>query len=166
MAYGCQNEGKAREAYLTLQQSAHAGLTCRQVGFIVNPSESWLGASPDSLVDDPSCNQPDGLLEIKCPSFAGNGMSAQQYAVLKSSCLSLQLKTSHQYFYQIQVVMHVCQCQWCDFLVWSPEFMVLNRVFRDENLSCGVLAKLRSFFSHLLCQQTHLLVLMKAYHQK
>ena len=46
MAYGCRNEGKAREAYLTLQ-SAHAGLTCRQVGFIVNPSESWLGASPD-----------------------------------------------------------------------------------------------------------------------
>ena len=113
------NKGKAREAYLALQQSAHAGLTCGQVGFIVNASESWLGASPDGLVDDPSCNQPDGLLEINnyCPYVARNGMSVQEYADVKSSCpsQSLQLKTSHKYFYQIQVAMHVCQRQWFDF---------------------------------------------------
>ena len=72
MAYGCRNEGKAKEVYLTLLQPAHAGLTCPQVGFIVNPSKSWLGASPDGLVDGPSCNQPDGLLEIKCPYVARN----------------------------------------------------------------------------------------------
>ena len=79
-------------------------------------------------------------------------MSAPENTAVKLSCLSqsLRLNTSHQYFYQIQVAMHVCQRQWCEFLVWSPEFMVLNHAFCDDNFMCGVLAKLRSFFSYLL----------------
>ena len=87
-------------------------------------------------------------MSIRCPKRIG----AQEYAAVKSSCLSqsLRLKTSHQYFYQIQVAMHVCQRQLCDFFVSSPDFIVLNRVFRDDYLFYDVLAKLLSFFPHLL----------------
>ena len=33
--------------------------------FIVHPEKGWIGASPDGFVKDNSCEQPDGLLEIK-----------------------------------------------------------------------------------------------------
>ena len=36
-------------------------------GLVINPEYSWLGASPDSIVRDPSCNDPNGGLEIKGP---------------------------------------------------------------------------------------------------
>ena len=47
--------------------------------------------------------------------------------------------------------MHVCQRLWCDFCVWSPQFLVIIRIFRDDAFLAGVLPKLRDFyFSHLL----------------
>ena len=35
-------------------------------GLVIYPGYSWLGASPDGVVHDPGCTDPNGLLEIKC----------------------------------------------------------------------------------------------------
>ena len=34
---------------------------------VINPEYSWLGTSPDGVLHDTSCTDPNGLLEIKCP---------------------------------------------------------------------------------------------------
>ena len=47
--------------------------------------------------------------------------------------------------------MHVAQVAWCDFCVRSPEFVVVERIRRDDAFLVGVLSKLEAFcFSHLL----------------
>ena len=39
-------------------------------GFIIDPACCWLEASSVRLVEDPTGNQPSGLLEVKCPFSA------------------------------------------------------------------------------------------------
>lgn len=58
MIWGRDNEQSARTAY-----EMEKGVMTRQVGFILHPTLDYVGASPDSLVDD-------GGLEIKCPKTA------------------------------------------------------------------------------------------------
>ena len=67
----------ALDAYVKRQQEKHAHLSCHLVGFVI---DSRLGVSPDGLMYDPYCSPQHGLLEIKCPYVAHNGMSAQEYA--------------------------------------------------------------------------------------
>ena len=33
-------------------------------GHVINPEYSWLGATPDGVVHDPGCNDPNRLIEI------------------------------------------------------------------------------------------------------
>ena len=160
MRYGLRNEETARMAYVAYQQEQHPGLKCSPVGFVIDPAHPWLGASPDSIVNDTTALHPTGLLEIKCPFV--QHISLDEYITSKSSCLSStkQLKRSHQYYFQIQVAMLVCNKQWCDLCVWAPNFLVIERIMRDEDLLARIMPKLEKFyFSNLLpalaaeCQQ-------------
>ena len=38
--------------------------------FYVHTHKGWLGASPDGVVYDPTVNDSQGILEIKCPYSA------------------------------------------------------------------------------------------------
>ena len=58
---GEKNEVKARNAYCS-----KISFVVRAFGLVVNPSLTWLGASPDGIVEDPS-QKCIGLFEIKCP---------------------------------------------------------------------------------------------------
>ena len=148
--YGLAKEATVCRVYV---EGQHPGLKCHEIGFIVNYKQPWLSASPDGFVDDPPTSPWFGLLEIKCPFVAHDGLSLDDYVRCKSSSLSssFQLKPTHQDFYQVQVAMHVCQITWCDFCVWSPYFCVVERVPRDDSFLSPVLSKLEAFyFSHLL----------------
>ena len=70
-------------------------------------------------------------------------MTASENAATKSSCLTseLKLKKSHQYFFQAQAAMFLCEVQWGDFCVWAPGFMVVDRVLRDDDHLSVVLPK-------------------------
>jgi len=87
---------------------------------------NWIGASPDGLVTDPSEEDPNGLVEIKCP-FRAKTTSTRDLCTQPNNnfCLKLvdgkyQLKNTHDYYYQIQGQLHVTCRNWCDFVVWSP----------------------------------------------
>ena len=45
----------------------YSSLEVTMLGLVINPEYSWLGASPDGVVHDPGCTDPNGLLEINCP---------------------------------------------------------------------------------------------------
>ena len=42
-------------------------LMVEKCGFIIHPTQGWLGASPDRCVTDESAELPHGIVEIKCP---------------------------------------------------------------------------------------------------
>ena len=88
----------------------HQSFKVEKTGFFIDTEHPFIGASPDGLVDC-KCHGA-GLLEIKCP-WTYRQMSIQEYAAQKLSCLQIgdndvvSLKTTHEYFYQIQCQMHV-----------------------------------------------------------
>ena len=84
------------------------------------------------------------------------GMSSHGYVKTKSSCLSgsLVLKRCHQYYNQVQVAMLEAQVAWCDFCAWSPEFVVVERIKRDDAFLAGVLSNCAGsllFFATAAC---------------
>ena len=91
MQRGIDLEPIARGAY-----EADKGVMVDEVGFIVHPSNSNFGASPDGLVDD------DGLVEIKCPN------TATHVEFLKTG------KPNREYILQMHGQMLCAGRKWCD----------------------------------------------------
>jgi len=73
-------------------------------------------------------------------------------ASLESSCFCLQnkdgkhLKENHQYFYQVQAQLYVTHLPWCDFVVWSPNEIYVERVLYNQGFIEKAIAKARAFY--------------------
>lgn len=114
LAYGHEMEPEAMAAY-----EARTGRMVEVCGFIRHATHSFIGASPDFLVDE------DGGGEIKCP------MSI----VVHATTLRAGLPAEH--IEQIQGGLFVTQRQWWDFVSFNPKFpsgldLYVQRVTRDE----------------------------------
>jgi len=66
---------------------------------------------------------------------------------LKNNDGSLQLKRSHQYFYQVQAQLFVTHLLWCDFVVWAPsEDIYLERIYYDQKFNEAAISQARTFY--------------------
>ncbi|KAL4341393.1 hypothetical protein GQ457_08G006020 [Hibiscus cannabinus] len=87
----------------------------------MNPEDSWLGASPDGLIDKFVYGLPlRGVLEIKCPFFGGDGSKAVPWRRIPLHCIP-----------QAQGLMEIMDRDWMDFYVWTPKGSSLFRIYRD-----------------------------------
>ena len=143
--YGRQNEPVAHEAYAIYFRSRHPNATVQTTGVHIDVSQGWLAASPDGLVYDPTADNPEGLIEIKCTFRAvdTNILDLCTRPELKPTTLCLeyrrdkgqfQLKRSHWYYYQVQGQMHVTKRTSCDIFVWRPREndKAVERIAADE----------------------------------
>lgn len=120
--WGNDKEALARNLYvlrkrIALSQernesSATIDFHVRESGLHVWDQQPWLAASPDGIVHE---NGQVGLLEIKCP-FS----------------LKLYAQIPQYYFDQIQGIMGILGISWCDFVVWTPTTMSVERVPFDS----------------------------------
>ena len=105
--WGKDKEGKAIEEYLKSKMNDEKNVSvCANCGFVVNAKYPWLGASPDFLVIDSSEEKPFGIGEVKCP-HSKKDVRIDEACNDKNFFLEklngqLQLKKTHNYFYQIQ----------------------------------------------------------------
>ena len=85
-------------------------------------------------------NHPCGLLEIKCPACAEtiSLLDLCTKAEYKPSAFFLQykdgtyhLKKSHDYYHQVQGQLYITGRPWCDFVVWTPTFTSIERIWFD-----------------------------------
>jgi hypothetical protein len=113
-------EATAREAYESL-----TGVTVTQVGLVLKPFQAWLGGSPDGLVLDQNGNII--VLEIKCPK------SCEDKPIDMGYLVNGDLKKSHQYYTQVQLLMYVCDAQLAHFFVFSSVDYKLVMVPRDSD---------------------------------
>ena len=93
-------------------------------GFLICKSQSYLGASPDGVVYDPTdVHQPFGFLEVKCPYSNRNDTPKQAFASSGFCCILEQdevtLRRTHPYFAQVQGQMAVGKRPWCDFVIYN-----------------------------------------------
>lgn len=142
--WGQDMEEKARQDYATYRSQSHQDFEVSSSGLVVRPSEPHLGSSPDGIVTCTCCGR--GVVEIKCPYKYREGLQGSKED--KQFCLDNtdQLKTSHPYYYQVQLHMHVCDVSYCDFVVWTTEEFILQRILKDDELLQQTLPKAQDVF--------------------
>lgn len=114
MRWGTEKEPEAREAY-----EFASGVDVEQVGFIIHPSISAAGASPDGHIAD------DGMVEIKCPNTATHIETLLGQAI------------PGKYATQMLWQMACTGRKWCDFVSFDPRMpmdmqLFIKRLERDD----------------------------------
>lgn len=137
LLYGINNEPNAVKDYIKyMHDKGNTNLTVIEVGTILSTKKPGLGASLDRKVYDPlmAQGQKEGGLEVKCPISKAN-MSVQEACEDSQFYLSKDgLKTNHNYYYQIQGQMFVCELSWVDFVVWfGPGNLSVTRILFDND---------------------------------
>ena len=138
LAYGHQHEQDAREAYIRWKGENGTVVTVKESGLCVM-ANGYLGCSPDGIIFDHDV-QEQGILEIKCPSTAAQvplrdlSKRNSQFCSKLTVDGALTLKRSYAYFYQVQGNMGVTGLKWCDFVLWAPSEIFVERILFDQVL--------------------------------
>ncbi|XP_077497958.1 uncharacterized protein LOC144108650 [Amblyomma americanum] len=163
--YGLTNEQPAVQRYVAVMKARGHDVEAFRSGLVVDPSFSvlerhpplqqcpWLGASPDRLLFDP-CEIPSyGLLEVKCP-YSLKGKTPEDmgdgHCLKKDSMGVFRLDRGHEYYYQVLGQMALSGLSWTDFVVFSDQFLIIDRVkFSAEDWAVAR-QKLDNFFFSVL----------------
>ena len=90
-------------------------------------------SKPAGFVDD------DSLVVVKCPinalSKPFEALSREEETFfLKEERGMLKLSKDHDYYFEVQADMKICERQWCYFVVWSPSEFYYQLVQRDDQV--------------------------------
>lgn len=150
LCWGIEKEEIARKQYEEIMKEKHASFKLSTTGLHVNPQYPHLGASPDGLVTCSCCG--DGLLEIKCPYSLRHTtpQSPGKDFYLKPSPDGVRLSTTHQYYYQVQGQLVICNRSYSDFVCWTPRGIHVERIARRDEVFLEMKPKLDKFFVHVI----------------
>lgn len=131
MQWGIDNEAAAVARY-----EAENMVTVTAVDFVLHPTISFAGASPDGLVGD------DGLCEIKCPH------THTHIATMLSG------KIDSKYTKQMQWQMACTGRSWCDYVSFDPRLPLpldywCKRVERDDAVIADMQDQVQVFLDEL-----------------
>jgi putative phage-type endonuclease len=131
MQWGTDQEPLARAAY-----EAAMDVLVDETGFVIHPTISEAGASPDGLVGD------GGLIEIKCPN------TSTHIDTLLSE------KVPSKYITQMMWQMACTKRQWCDFVSFDPRMpeglkLFIKRVEYHDSIVKGLESEVKEFLEEL-----------------
>ena len=117
MTWGRQNEKRARDKLESILRETNKIESC---GIFLDPHNPCLAASPAGIT------QKGELVEIKCPYNAKNMMLTKAYESKVKVITRLftdsrcnQIKEIHEYYYQIQGQLNICERDICYLFVWT-----------------------------------------------
>ncbi|KAK3101484.1 hypothetical protein FSP39_003938 [Pinctada imbricata] len=151
---GIQSEGVTIKEYTRLKSKDDITVTVKPSGLIIDENHKFLAASPDGVVEE---DESTGLLEIK--NLLQNNQASFEEAARKSTfCLEsnkgkLTLKRNHNYYYQCQGQLNICQIEWLDFIVrrTNPYEIHVERIYRDKKLwDDFMVPKLTAFYHNCM----------------
>ena len=158
LQYGKDNEPKVRDAY----KAKYPDFEVLETGMWINDNYPGLGASPYGLVYNLLAEPPFGLLEIKCPKVLENFkptdlhmLSTAQRSAFCSNLVGdqLSLKVNHKYYLQVQLAMAILERLWCDFVIWTPQNLHVQRIDCDESLVNDMVLKAIAFHTNVLAPE-------------
>ena len=146
--HGINNERKAK----LILAKMYKHLDFRNVGLVINPLFSYLGASPDGLFYGKDVM----LVEIKT-IFNKDKLTLPELCQKADFCLRdngngvYNLKETHKYYYQIQGQMAVCNLDNCLFSVFydSEKEPFLQEIKFDKNLWQEIFEHLNKFYFNI-----------------
>lgn len=156
IAWGRQHESTAVKKYLAIKNPPGScnSVTVEKCGFIIHPKHCWIGASPDGKVKDLNSDQPDGILEIKCP-YSKRDVEPEEackdptfYCEIQD--LRICLKSSHTYYHQVQLQLFAGSdmYSWCDFCIFTCKGLAVTRIFPDEEWQQQRIPELKLYWNN------------------
>ena len=143
-AWGCGHEKDALEEYQKRMETTHDGFKMETSGFVISDKFPFIGASPDSIVECNCCGK--GTVEVKCPYCVRDKLVEEKVACLENVDGRTQLSRTHQYYYQVQTQIFVCNVDYSDFVVWTKEGIHQERVAPDNDLWEEICERSTGFF--------------------
>jgi hypothetical protein len=142
LQYGQCNEMHAREIFE--EEFSMSVVSC---GLFVHEEYSFLGASPDGLIDE------DSIIEIKCP-FLARDLTVEE--AVKSKIIKfcyidtenkIRLKPNDSYMYQIQGQLEITDRKYCYFFVYKRKDYHCKLILRDSDFwQSKMIEKLQKFY--------------------
>ena len=154
-AHGIKYEQVAIDMYHKYMHSQKTPVHVFKSGFVVCSNSPFLGCSPDGKVIDPNCEDPFGLLEVKCPETKFQVSPLDACSDPKFFCERVgnmyKLKKTHAYYAQVQGQMGCTGAQWCDFVVYTKKGMSIERISFDRGYWVELQEKLwQYYFTHFI----------------
>ncbi|XP_052063676.1 uncharacterized protein LOC127703187 [Mytilus californianus] len=152
---GIKEEKVTITEYVNIKQKENIHTKVEQSGLVVDKNHKFLGGSPDGIVME---NNAKGLIEIKNLVHDKNINLTQASMSVKNFCLekisnNLKLKTNHNYYFQCQGLLNVCNLPWIDFVVrtLNPYDIHIERIYKDTILwQTKMIPKLTAFYHNAL----------------
>ncbi|XP_031332942.1 uncharacterized protein LOC116163225 isoform X1 [Photinus pyralis] len=126
--FGLESEVNAIEHFERLYQ-----VKVTRCGLIVDEEKPYLACSPDGLVGE------DSIVEIKSSLKSGDHDPVEacmlkliDYCVLDEENNRIMLKRSHNYYYQLQGIMHITKRSNCYFIVYTTAGIHVEEIRRDD----------------------------------
>ena len=153
--WGIKNESAACEMYIEQAMEAHVNFSYEPAGLYVNHCSPHLEASPDGHISCDCCGE--GLIEIKCTYKYRHvdpcTIDDPSFYLKKSETGHLQLDRNHEYYYQVQGQLALCEKEYSDFICWSPEGLFVERIVADPSFFSELQTKLDVFFVKVVLPQ-------------
>ena len=105
--WGCDHESIAIGLYAEDMVKQHSGF---RSGLCIHKEYQFLAATPDGITQCDCCG--NGVVEVKCPYCKKDSNPDTADCLVNGS-----LKKDHQYYYQIQLQMSVCNVEHVDFVI-------------------------------------------------
>ena len=137
LRWGTENEKIALEEYCK-----ESGNSVQQAGLFICSEHGYLAASPDGIVVLKGSPSRKGLVEVKCP-YSATRKTGKAYTPMEAAKKiknfplevkpngQLALKKNHNHFYQVQGQLHITGYKWCDYVVWTPSGLHVERIEYD-----------------------------------
>lgn len=122
---------------------ARFSMKVREAGLHVRPDLSYLGASPDGLLDD------NAIVEVKCPYNGRNALikPSKMFSFLCYENSEVKLKRQRNYYDQVQGQMHICKKSLCYFIVYTHKDLFVEKIpYEVEYCKSALVPKLEIFF--------------------
>lgn len=132
--WGLTHESTAMKEYCSLM-----GADVSKCGLMIDESRHFLAATPDGI----DANN-DTIIEIKCPYSARND-KPEMVEFLRSG----KLKSTHAYYTQVQIQMHVSKIHHCDFVVWTPHGIFNQGIKYDAELVSSYLTDCDFYYKNV-----------------
>ena len=144
MQWGIDHEKDAIQEY-----EKRTGKKVIETGIWIFP-DGYLAASPDGIVVD--ADNPDkylGIVEVKCPARVKDiiiNHDCQWHGHLNYLDKNNQLYPHHAYYHQIQGQLYATGMNWCDFIIWNPSNLLVQRIVSDPEWVARCLTDLQVFY--------------------
>ncbi len=86
------------------------------------------------------------MIEIKCPFSVKDGEPHLLQDKKGSFMDKMGLIKSHKYYTQVQGQLEVCERNYCDFIVWTPNGLYIERIYKDVKFIERLFQKLTTIF--------------------